>query len=223
MKNKFWLITMMVVAAITGSASAQTLNWTALQKEQKHIVNVNAGWDYATSLGVGYAYQLKTKMPMVIGAQFSIPAGNNMTDDFKAKVGGQVRVLKSGNFLATVMAYGIYRQFEHASVVRFQNFGSEFRGVAGYYKAKWFVAGEFGFDKAIVTYIKNIDAMEQYYPTIRNGWYIPTGGNFQYGIQTGYSLKNMDINVKGGKMVDQYFKSTARIPYYFQLGVNVKF
>jgi hypothetical protein len=223
MKNIFLLITLMAGAALATKATAQTLNWSALQQEHKHIASVNVGWDYATSLGVGYAYKLDTKMPVVLGVQFSVPAGNNLTDDFKAKLGGQVRVVKAGNFLATVMAYGIYRQFEHASVVRFQNFGSEFRGVAGYYKARWFVAGEFGFDKAIVTYIKNMDAMEHYYPTIRNGWYIPTGGNFQYGIQAGYSLKSVDVNLKAGKMVDQYFKSTARIPYYCQLGVNVKF
>lgn len=223
MKTIFVSLTILLAWIWTGSVSAQTLNWSAIQKEQKHIINVNIGWDYATSLGVGYAYQLKSKMPMILGAQFSIPAGSNLTDDFKAKIGGQVRVVKSGNFLATVMAYGIYRQYEHVNVVRFQNFGSEFRGVAGYYKEKWFVAGEFGFDKAIVTYIKNLDAIEQFYPAIREGWYVPTGGNFQYGIQSGYSLKNIDVNVRGGKMVDQYFKSTARIPFYFQLGINVKF
>jgi hypothetical protein len=31
------------------------------------------------------------------------------------------------------------------------NFGSELKGVIGLYKNRWFVAGELGFDKAIVS------------------------------------------------------------------------
>jgi hypothetical protein len=35
------------------------------------------------------------------------------------------------------------------------NFASDFSGLIRYYKAKWFVAGEAGFDKAIVSHYKH--------------------------------------------------------------------
>ncbi len=155
MKNLFLLTATILVVGISGSSIAQTINWMSLKQEQKHTVSVNVGWDYATSLGVGYGYKLNTKIPITLNAQFSVPAGNNLSDDFKAKLGGQSRVFKAGNFQTTVMVYGIFRQFEKTNLVKFQNFRGEFKGVAGYYKPTWFVAAEFGFDKAIVTHIKN--------------------------------------------------------------------
>src|SRR6185436_5040918 len=101
-----------------------------------------------------YAYKFKTKLPAVINAQLSVPAGSIHTDDFKTKLGLQVRVLRSGNFLTTVSAYGIFRRYE-SDLARFRNFGAEFSAAAGYYKPTWFAAGEFGFDKAITTHIRN--------------------------------------------------------------------
>ena len=35
------------------------------------------------------------------------------------------------------------------------NFGSDMSGIIGYYRAHFFVAGEAGFDKAIVTHFKH--------------------------------------------------------------------
>jgi hypothetical protein len=216
------IITVFLVALLTTATTAQTINWSALQRDQKHIINTHIGWDYAATFGVGYAYKFNTKIPFTLGAQVSVPAGENLTDDFKTKFGSQVRLFRYGNFQTSVTAYGIYRGYQSA-LVRLQNFGSEFTGIAGYYRPKWFVAAEFGFDKAITTHVKSRDLNKEYYPSFQDGWYIPTGGNFIYGIQTGYSMKSMDLYIKVGKTVDQNFRSTAMIPFYFQFGVNGKF
>lgn len=183
---------------------------------------MNIGWDYAATLGIGYAYRMETKIPVLLNAQFSIPAGEEIADDLKAKLGAQVRVFRRGNFQASVAAYGIYRKL-HSDLVTLQNFGSEFTGVAGYYRPKWFVAAEFGFDKAITTYAKHTDLMRQNYPAVRDGWFVPTGGNFILALQTGYSFKILDVNVKVGRVMDQYLKKSATVPLTFQLGVNVRF
>ena len=102
------------------------------------------------------------------------------------------------------------------------NFGSEFTATAGFYKNKWYAAGELSFDKAIVTHIKHSDLMKQYNPDVQSGWYIPTGGNFLYGLQGGYSFKRNDVYAKIGKTVSQDFKTTSMVPFYFQLGWNIK-
>lgn len=222
MKKITLLIAITCVAALWHSASAQTLNWSSIQTDQKHLANVNIGWDYSASAGLGYAYILKTKIPAAINAQFSVPAGENLTDDLKAKAGIQALVFRKGKFMTTVKVNGIYRQY-HSKMVSLKNFGGEFTAVAGYYRMKWFVSGEFGFDKAIVTHVRNSDLNKEYYPSIRDGWYVPTGGNFRYGIQAGYSLRSFDIYSKVGKTTDQYFESTAMVPFYFEFGVNKRF
>src|SRR5690606_25946338 len=113
------------------------------------------------------------------------------------------------NIKVTVMLDGIYRRFENP-LVRLQNFGGEMKGSFGYYKKNWFVAGEVGFDKAIVTHFKHSDTLkENNYSDVKDGWYQPaTGGNFLYGIQGGYSFKKSDITLNLGKVTTQDFKTT---------------
>ena len=220
MKRNTLLLTLIATVSAICFAPAQTINWSAFQNQQKHIINVNAAWDYAATIGLGYGYKLRTEMPSVLTAQISIPAGEDLRDDFKTKIGYQVRLFQAGDLQASVIASGIFRQF-HSDLVTLKNFGSEFKGLAGFYKRRWFVAGEFGFDKAIVTRVKSSNSNNDY-QSGRDGWYVPTGGNFQYGLQTGYSSKGLDLYLKAGKILDQYLKTSARVPFYAELGVNMR-
>ena len=94
--------------------------------------------------------------------------------------------------------------------------------VAGYYKPKWFVAGEAGFDKAIVTQFKHKDLYKQNFPSVKDGWYEPaTGGNFYYGLQTGLSFRRNDIYLKAGKILAEDFSTKPMVPFYLQFGYNI--
>lgn len=201
---------------------AQTLNWNSLYTT-KHIINVGIGWDYSLSYSLGYAYQVNTKIPLILNANFSIPSGENLFDDFKTKLGGQIVLLNKTNFKGSITLNGIYRRYENP-LVRLQNFGSEVKGTIGYYKSKWFVAGEVGFDKAIVTHFKHSESFkENIFQEVKDGWYEPaTGGNFLYGLQTGYSFRKSDLTLHIGKVTTQDFKTTPRIPYYLTFGYNYK-
>lgn len=212
----------MVILLAAGSANAQLLNWASLETNQRHIATLNAGWDYSTSVGIGYGYQLKTAMPVILNTQFSLAAGNQLLDDFKVKAGGQIRGFKAGHFMGTAMLNSIYRRNEN-DLVRHQNFGCEITGTVGYYKSGWFAAAEFGFDKAIVTQMMPSSLLREYFPAMTEGWYIPTAGNFLLGVQGGFSLNQLDVTLKAGKVVDQYLATTATLPYYFQLGINRRF
>ena len=222
MKKISLLIILLVVAKLAIPVDAQNLNWSSLRHGHRHIINVNTGWDYAASFGLGYDYALRTKIPSTIHTEISLPAGNDFADDLKAKFGGQARVFKAESILVTITVYGIFRR-AHSQLATLENFGSEFTGIAGYYKSKWYVAAEFGFDKAIATHIRNSDSMKDNYPDVRDGWYVPTGGNFHFGVQGGYSIASYDVYLKVGQTLDQRFELTAAVPYYFQLGVNKKF
>ena len=97
-------------------------------------------------------------------------------------------------------------------------------GIVGYYRPKWFVAGEFGFDKAIVTHFRHSKAYKDQYPGVVDGWYEPaTGGNLYYGLQAGFSFRKQDIFLRAGKILTQDYKTTPMVPIYGQLGYNIKF
>ena len=203
-------------------SNAQPVNWMSLKKENKHIANVNASIDYGVTFGVGYSYQLKTKLPILLNAEYSFPSGNNLADDFKSKIGGQIRLLKTNNFFVSARLQGVFRRYENP-LARMLNFGSDMSASIGYYKHKWFAAGELGFDKAIITHFKNSEIAKQNYPDIKDGWYEPaTGGNFHYGIQAGYSFKNYDLYIKAGNVIEQDFKTKPLLPFYAQIGWNIK-
>jgi len=201
---------------------SQTLNWASLKKNQRNILNINASVEHGLIFGTGYAYQLKSQLPIVLNAEYSFPSGEKLFDDFKTKLGGQIKFYQTGNFLFSVKLRGVFRRYG-SDFVRLVNFGSDLSATVGYYKSKWFVAGETGFDKAIVTNFKHSNSYKEIYPDVKDGWYEPaTGGNFYYDLQTGYSFRKNEIYMKAGKIVNQDFQTNPVIPFTVQLGFNFK-
>ncbi|MEN7547034.1 hypothetical protein AAG747_03900 [Rapidithrix thailandica] len=220
MKTLQVLIFSLSLAFYISPINAQTINWNATENAE-HLLSIGVGWDYSLSYNMGYTYRSSTKIPWVLNTRFSMPSGEKLLDDFKVKIGGQVVLINGSNFKMGIILNGIYRRFENP-LVRLQNFGSEIKGVFGYYREKWFVGGEIGFDKAIVTHFKHSDSFKQnILSEVKDGWYEPAaGGHFLYGIQTGYSFKKSDLTLNIGKVIRQDFKATPLIPYYLMLGYN---
>jgi hypothetical protein len=200
----------------------QQFNFAGMPQSQKHIVNLQAGWDYGLVFGAGYGRQLNTKFPTVVHAGFSLPSGEKIFDDFKVKMGGTVQLVKVHNFRGSVVVEGVFRRFESAPA-RILNFGSDMKAVIGYYKPKWYVAGEFGFDKAIATHFHHKDSFREYFPEAQDGWYVPTGGNFYYGIQGGLTLKRNDVFLRAGKTVSEDLDKSAMVPLYLTVGGSMRF
>ncbi len=212
----------LISIVIHGKVCAQNINWQSLKAEDKHILNISSGFEYGIIYGIGYGYQIISRLPVVLDLEYSFPSGKNLTDDFKSKIGGKVRLLEIKNFQFSVNIQGVYRRYEN-SLVRMQNFGSDLSGTVGYYRSKWFVAGECGFDKAIVTHLMHSQSYRDIFPEVKNGWYSPpSGGNFYYGLHTGFSFKQHDIYLKAGKIITQDFKTKPMVPYFAQLGYNLR-
>lgn len=220
--KKYILIS--VLGLFISCVNAQTINWASLKAENKHIVNANIGLEYGVIYGLGYGYQFKIKtLPFVANLEYSIPSGNNIFDDFKTKIGVQTRWINFHNFQFNTKINGVFRKFEN-DFVQMLNFGCDLSGIVGYYRPKWFVAAEVGFDKAIVTHFKHSKEYHNQYSGVEDGWFEPpTGGNFYYGLQAGFSFKKNDIYIKAGKILTQDFKTTPMVPIYGQLGYNFKF
>ena len=211
-----------IVFCICQNSHAQTVNWNAL-RNSNHIITAGIGWDYSISYSLGYGYQMNTKIPLIFSTNFSIPSGENLLDDFKTKIGAQLMLLSTPHIKGSVTINGIFRRYEN-SMARLLNFGSEMKGTLGYYRPRWFVAGETGFDKAIVRHFKHSKLFkETVFPDVKDGWYEPsTGGNFYYGIQTGYSFVKSDFTLSIGMVSAQDFKSIPLVPYYLILGYNYR-
>ena len=226
--HKIKLIQIIIVALInflfySNYCFSQNINWASLDKEQRHVLNLNAGLDFGLTYGVAYGFQLKTSLPIVLNIEQAHPSGNRFLEDFKTKIGGQIRWFQAGDFQFSTKLQGIFRRFNNP-VARLINFGSDLSSTFGYYKPKWYVAADVGFDKAIVTHFKHSNSYKEDFPTVQDGWYEPaTGGDFYYGLQTGFSFKSNDLTLKFGNVLFQDFKTKPTIPFYAQLGFNRRF
>jgi hypothetical protein len=219
------IFSILCVALLVGAAPllAQEPNWNTLAKENTHLVNLAMSWDYGLTTGLGYGYKFGKRMPIIAMAQFSIPFGNRVFDDFKTKLGGQALLWKNNYFFTSASLYGIARRYENANV-RLFNFGAEVAGNAGFYKNAWYVGGEIGWDKAIVTSFKHSHAFKESFPSVQDGWYAPvSGGNVYYGVITGYSYRQSDFSFSIGLVTTDSFESKPFVPYYFKLGWNQRF
>ena len=219
---KILIISGLIISA--GQVNSQTVNWAGLNDGNKHIINANIGYEYGLIYGLGYGYHFKTRLfPFITSIEYSAPAGNNVFDDFKTEIGVQIRWVELSNFQFSTKVNGVFRSFENdfASLL---NFGSNMAGIIGYYRSRWFASCEIGFDKAIVTHFKHSQVYRDLNPIVANGWFEPsTGGNFYYGLQTGFSFRKSDISLRIGKILTQDFKTTPMIPFYVQIGFNEKF
>ncbi len=211
------------VLAMVEAGHSQNVNWRALSEDKPNVVQLNAGYDFGTTVRAGYSRSIALIRPVVVGVDFSLPMGSDLTDDFKVNLGGQMEVLEAEGFSATIKIASIFRRYQ-SDLVRMVGFGSDLGVVAGYYHPSWYAAGEFGFDKAITSYLKHSDIMRDVYPAITDAWYVPTGGHFYYGIQGGASIGELiDLTVRAGATRAQFNDENAAIPFYFQFGVGTRF
>ncbi|PKW29630.1 hypothetical protein [Flavobacterium lindanitolerans] len=223
MKNRKHYIYLLIIGLLSHLIQAQTVNWQSLKENEKHILNVNTGAEYGIIYGIAYGYKLNSGLfPIIANAEFSIPSGEKLLDDFKSKIGGNIRWVKLGKFQFSTKAQSVFRRFGNENV-RLSNFGMDVSGILGYYENRWFAGAEAGFDKAIVTHFKHTDKYRETFPGVKDGWYEPaTGGNFYYAVQGGYTFKNQEIYLKLGSIVSQDFKTKPLLPYLLQIGYNYK-
>jgi hypothetical protein len=215
-------ITIFFLLAATVTTGAQNINWANLKVTDRHLLNGSVGVEYGMVAGFVYGYRLNTKLPVILNAGYSMPFGEKVFDDLKTSVGGQVEILRFGDFRFSARVNGLFRLYNNR-LVRMANFGSDLSAVAGYYKSRWFIAGEAGFDKAIVTHFRHTTVYRAHFPEAVDGWYQPaTGGNFYYGALMGVSIGRADVYVNAGKIATEDFRSAPYMPFYGKIGLTYK-
>ena len=214
---------LMITMGLAEASFAQTVNWRSLRNDQHNLVRVDFGYDYGVTTQLSYHRSMTIIRPALVGLDFSMPMGGNLLDDFKVRLGGQVELFENNGFSTSVRIQGVFRRFQN-DFVRIVSFGSDFGLVAGYYSQTWHAAGEFGFDKSITTHLKHSEVLKSYIPDIKDGWYIPTGGHFYYGVQGSKTLvTNLDLSLRVGATKAQFNDKDAALPAYLQLGLGMQF
>ena len=207
---------MILVMAMAGVSYSQNINWRSLGEDQRNVVQLGFGYDYAATAQFAYGRTFSWVRPVMVRLDYSFPMGEDLFDDFKVRLGGQMEIVEAGGFSATVRILANLRRYQ-TTLVRIVSFGSDFALLAGYYRPTWHAAGEFGFDKSITSYLKHSDVMRAHFPGIRDGWYLPTGGNYYYGIQAGKTIgESLDLSLRMGATNAQDNDANGFLPYYLR-------
>lgn len=181
------------------------------------------GLDPAFVASVGYG----RVVPMLgrewqLGAEVGVVAANVDTRDFRARLQARTTVVRWRSLRLVGSAAFITRGTEN-SIYRALNFGSDFTGALGVYRRRWFMAGEFGFDKAIITHITHSDWYRTYfYPEAKDGWYLNAGGTYHYGLAGGVAIGPTELALRAGWLRTEHFNDMMP-PIYASLGVGFGF
>ncbi len=217
------VVVILFVLALAETGYPQNVNWRSLREDQRNVVQLNFGYDFGATAMLGYSRSFTLVRPVILGLDYSFPMGSDLLDDFRVRIGAQVEVVQIGGFSATLKILSNFRRYQNP-MVRIVSFGSDFAALAGYYKPTWHAAGELGFDKSITSYLKHSDVMKADFPGIRDGWYVPTGGHWYYGVQAGKTIgESFDLSLRLGLTNAQDDDENAVLPYYAQLGLGVRF
>ncbi len=171
-----------------------------------------------TSVGVGRTTSLFGSTAQ-FGLEVGVVAGDADLRDYRVRLGGELQVMQRGAFRVAASAAFMTRGTSN-TVFRAINFGSDFGVTAGVYHHGWSVAGEVGFDKAIITHLKHTQAYrDQYYEDAKDGWYLNNGGTARLGVRMGSHIGSAELLLRAGIMRTQGGE-TLTAPGYLTLGVG---
>jgi hypothetical protein len=93
----------------------------------------------------------------------------------------------------------------------------------GHYARSWFAAGEGGFDRSWLTYIKNSDYYRtNIYAGAKDGWYSGTAGAFHAGAKAGFRLSSVEVVARAGVNKTETLADLT-VPFYAMVGANYRF
>ena len=88
------LVIKLLLVSVPFLTTAQGINWKNSTSQSQHMVYLNFGYDFAMTTQIGYGYQPNTISPIWLTIDYSIPMGNQITDDFKSRLGGQIALFE---------------------------------------------------------------------------------------------------------------------------------
>ena len=225
MKSLFVLVfvsTAMFLSFYQSTSYAQA--FSRLEPGQQ-TVTVETGLQSAVVTSVGYAAGLRvpaihrTVMPFL---QATLLPAHADLGDYGARGGGQVSLVDLGwldvSTQLAVEVEGTDNTIHRATALR-----SDLILLIGHYGSSWFVAGEGGFDRSWLTYIKNSDWYRtNVYAAAKDGWYEGTAGTLHGGAKAGFRLASVEVVARAGVNKTETL-ADLNLPFYAMVGANYRF
>jgi hypothetical protein len=194
-------------------------NLARLQRGDARL-HVSMALDPAVVTSLGYA---RTTSVLGGATQFGLEVGAVAGDadlrDYRVRLGGSVQLVQRGTFRVAASAAFMTRGTSN-TIFRAINFGSDVGVTAGVYHRGWFVAGEVGFDKAIITHLAHTqEYRDQHYEDAKDGWYLNNGGTGRLGLQLGSSIGGAELLLRAGIARTQGGEALLA-PGYLTLGLG---
>ena len=212
----------LVLSTLTvGELSAQ---WNIGRTDgPRNFAYASVGLDPALIASAGYIRTVPVFGHAVeMGGEAGIVAAGWDARDFRARLQLRTSLLRLGVFRIVGSAAFVARGTDNLMHRAF-NFGSDFTGNAGLYARRWFLAGEFGFDKAIITHITHSDWYRRnVYSGAKDGWYLTGGGTYHYGATGGVAIGPAEIAVRAGWLKTEDFNQLVT-PMYTSATVGFRF
>jgi hypothetical protein len=192
--------------------------WNVSQYEAgRSWVYASYGLDPAFVATLGYARAVRGNV------QLSAEAGSVVAKpdlgDSRVVLGVKATALRWRSVRLTGSGTAITRQTSN-TIYRAVSFGSAFTGTLGVYRNRWFAATEGGFDKSVITKITHTDLYRNVYPEVKDGWYMPTGGTYHYGLTGGAQFGRTELVARVGSQRTERYKDLP-VPFYVSLGAGV--
>jgi hypothetical protein len=212
----------LAVAALGARDASAQWNVARFDRGPNRVFTV-AGLDPALVTTVGYGRVVPVLgRRLQLAGDVGIGAAGWDARDFRARLSVQTSVAHWRSLHLAGSATFVTRGTEN-QIYRGFNFGADFTGTAGVYRPGWFVAGEFGFDKAIITHVAHSDWYRTHvYPGAKDGWYLTGGGTFHYGFTAGAALGPFELSGRAGWLRTEDFNELTP-PVFVSVGVGVGF
>jgi hypothetical protein len=136
-------------------------------------------------------------------------------------LGTSVNALQLGHWAVSADLAFINRKFS-VLFVEMNGLAVETALQFGYYRNKAFIALALSNDYNFATRLRHTDAYKGNYADAVDGWYANTANNMSIGINTGLSLKKLDITLATGIVRAGGLTAKPMLPIYGKLGVNYR-
>lgn len=219
-----WILALALLVGV-GAARDAAAQWNVARfgTTDPNQMYVTFGVDPALIASVGYARDVRIAgQPWQLGIEAGMVTEDMDVQDFRARLVARSALLRWRSLRLIGSAAFVTRGTENV-IYRALNFGGDFTGTVGVYQRSWFLAGEFGYDEAVITYLTHSDwYRDHYYPEAKDGWYLNTDGTFHYGVTSGVAIGQTEIAVRAGQQRTEDFNDLAQ-PFYVTMGVGVRF
>jgi hypothetical protein len=224
-----------VVIFIVMQFQLQAQNYLAAFNQTPLVnIGINANPNLNTNMDYTQPINTKSKIPMMIVAQFNIPLFSQKGFDFDARLGtgGSLSVTDNWKVISGI-SWGIHRTSDITG--RYLTSGFKLDCYPGYRWSNWFIGTHFAYDYRPWIHMQYSDysknAFKDLYPNgananaPENGWYTQRFMLLQTGIAVAYIKQNWNINLTTGiqtnfNKVNQFmFPDIGILPIYG--GVNV--